>query len=1631
VEALADLMSRLREVLLLSAAVVALLLALVGPAEAAPCPNEAVRVGPSASLPDCRAYELVSPPDSNGRVFDAFSTYTLGYAVDLFPTEMASPDGESFVYEVYAGALGSPGGGSGVMDIYRSQHGLGGWSTTERLSRSSDTIDWTLPGGVSSDHAFTFSNEHRVDYLRLPDGSFELTAGNGPVVEPYANGRYITPGGGHVLFSTGNGGFFAQSRWCQAEGSACKVKPLAANAPPEGTGAVYDRPAGGAPHVVSLLPDGGSPGKTPGAGEQACYAGASADASSVAFKITKEAGSCETNDPAAVILYVHIHNGVPAAEESLEVAEGNPAYAGLSDDGRYIFFVTEGGRGTIHRLDTQTEADVAINPGAPGQIVNVSADGTHVYFISEAQIEGHGEAGRPNLYAWSPGAPVKLVTIVAASDMVTTSGSGVGQPSLTNWSFDVTGNAHEFSNGASAGNWEYGPGSDSSRTTPDGNVLVFESKAQLTPYENTTTEIYRYEYDTGKLICASCNPAGPPTEQHESRLQEVALVQAPNVVNNLTQDGSRIFFETSEALVPADVNGSNDIYEWQEDEGTPHLNLISSGSSPIYSPVEGFDNSPSAWRPIVANLLFGVTPDGGDVFFGTNQALVPGAGENGTQAIYDARVNGGQPQPPTPAFCSEEGCRSTPVHAQPSFAVQASETTSGSGNVKPKKRSCGGHRRPHRSRHHHRCSRHSTKKAQASRAAEGGFAVAEPPAGDPVDASSATGPSAASAAVTSASSGGEPPFAIEEWKGSLTAGSGASQRPETNAGMHPDFNTFLEFAHHLAPEGTVTNGAPEEVEIELPPGLLGNPKAVPACSMGSFLMFANCSPDSQVGITRVVTGVPGGISETVPVFSLTPPHPAQEVAKFGFYATVFPVYIDADVRTAGDYGVTATIHDPPGLGSVYRAKTTFWGNPAAGEHDKQRGTMEEIHSHQCPEAKPCQEPNEERASGIPASERRAFFTNPSACEEGSLGLQVSSYQHPGERFTATAPLERITGCTGLPFAPSFAADPTSHEAGASTGLKTKLILPQHLGENERATATMREARVTLPEGMQVAAGAANWIGTCSDDQVGYHKEIDTACPDSSKLGTATFTSPALSMPIEGTIYQRAPEPGRQLGLWLTADALGLHIKLPGSLEPDKQTGRLTAVFGDLPQVPVEEIDLNVWGGPRAPLQNPDHCGTFTTDFTFSPHSDDPAATGQSQMQITEGCNQGFSPTLRAGVTEPVAGKFSPFVFDLTRPDGQQALRGFELHLPDGELAKIKGVPLCSDAEALAATCPQGSRIGRIQATTGPGPDPFTLPDPGKAQPQIYLAGSYKGSPFSIVSEVPAQAGPFDLGTLAVRSGLDVEPESGRAVVKADPLPQYFEGIGIAYRNLHAVVDRPEFNLNPTDCREMAVTADVTSTKGTVAHPAARFQVDGCKALKFGPKLSLKLEGGTRRASYPALTAVLKARKGDANIAFASVALPHSEFLAQEHIGTICTRVQFAADKCPKGSVYGKAKAVTPLLDTPLAGPVYLRSSNHPLPDLVAKLGGQLEIDLVGRIDSKNGGIRTSFDSVPDAPVTKFVLQMKGGKKGLLTNSTDICRGSHRATVQMKAQNGRVAQLRPTLQSSGCSKNKLGKQKKHH
>jgi hypothetical protein len=294
------------------------------------------------------------------------------------------------------------------------------------------------------------------------------------------------------------------------------------------------------------------------------------------------------------------------------------------------------------------------------------------------------------------------------------------------------------------------------------------------------------------------------------------------------------------------------------------------------------------------------------------------------------------------------------------------------------------------------------------------------------------------------------------------------------------------------------------------------------------------------------------------------------------------------------------------------------------------------------------------------------------------------------------------------------------------------------------------------------------------------------------------------------------------------------------------------------------------------------------------------------------------------------------------------------------------------------------------------------------------------------------AGPFDLGNVVIRNALYVNPETAQVTTKSDPIPTILHGILLDVRDIRVSLDRPSFTAAPTSCEPMSVDATVSGLEGAAAAVSNPFQVGGCAALGFKPKLSLRLFGGTHRNAHPRLRATLTARPGDADIAGASVALPHSEFLDQGHIRTVCTRTQFAARECPQGSIYGEAEATTPLLDSPLRGPVYLRSSANPLPDLVAALRGPdsqpIEVVLDGRIDSVHGGIRSTFEAVPDQPVSSFTLNMQGGKKGLLVNSRDICKSTARATAKFTAQNGRTAELRPELQNS-CGKS-AAKHKRH-
>ncbi|HSS41582.1 MAG TPA: hypothetical protein VLK37_03425 [Solirubrobacterales bacterium] len=832
----------------------------------------------------------------------------------------------------------------------------------------------------------------------------------------------------------------------------------------------------------------------------------------------------------------------------------------------------------------------------------------------------------------------------------------------------------------------------------------------------------------------------------------------------------------------------------------------------------------------------------------------------------------------------------------------------------------------------------------------------------------------------------------------------------------------------LTRNGNEPYALPRDIEIKLPPGMIGNTQGTPRCTadqLGNGPSDSACPFDSQVGTTlvRVLQPHPGVYNE--PVYNMVPPKDSDIVARFGFIAVGWPAFINVHVDPV-DYSVISTVEGVPSIAGLMEATTTLWGVPASPAHDLERIT-----------------PFEAANGGSPPEGREAhtpeapFLSNPTDCSlSREIRVTARSYQLPDQPSTKFAPFPEISGCGKLQFAPSFTATLTNPEASAPSGIDTELVIPQDETPDGLATSTMKSARVALPEGVTINSAAGDGLGSCSAEQAGYEKSESSHCPDSAKIGSVEIEVPTLEETLHGSVYQRTPEPGHLFRFWVVSDEQGVHLKLPAEIEANPLTGQLTTVFngisalGGLPQVPFSSLRLRVSGGPRAPLATPASCGTYQTHYAFVPWSGRAAIENNTPMQVTQGCGKGgFSPKLAAGSLNPAGGKFSPFVFTLTREDGEANPQTIALHMPQGLLAKLKGVPLCPDAAALSGTCSSGSKIGRIAAASGVGGAPLWIPQPGKAPTAAYLAGPYKGAPYSVVSVVPAQAGPFDLGLVVNRAGIFVDPETALATIRTDPLPQILEGVPVTYRTLHVEVDRPDFTLNPTSCAAKKIVATVTANNGQVAEPSTGFQATGCSKLAYTPKLKISFKGSTKRTGNPGVTAVLTQSPNQANTKAATVILPGSQFIDNSHINNPCTRVQFAAEACPAKSILGTVSATTPLLDRPLKGNVYFRSNggDRELPDLVADLRGSLRVTLVGFIDSVNGRVRTRFLGVPDAPVTKFSMKLFGGDRGLIENSKNLCLTGRRVEIHLRAQNGRSQDTNPRI-AAPCGQS--GTKRKH-
>jgi hypothetical protein len=899
----------------------------------------------------------------------------------------------------------------------------------------------------------------------------------------------------------------------------------------------------------------------------------------------------------------------------------------------------------------------------------------------------------------------------------------------------------------------------------------------------------------------------------------------------------------------------------------------------------------------------------------------------------------------------------------------------------------------------------------------------------------------------------------------------------TQAGSHPfqmTTSVYFNTLDPLHPDGEVKDFSAEQIV-----GLVGDQTAMPRCQTVDFLTFTNGGPASQCPDSTAVgtasTKAPPVNENYSPVFNLEPP--PGVAAKLGFIAVNTPIMIEVGLKDRYPYNLTATVTNTPQTLGVLSSIITLWGNPADPAHDPFRGICVSNVNQSGPLVIEPDYPNPssygECHTNVPPV---PLLTMPRACQ-GPLATtyKTDSWQNPGlfAEGPASNPLT-ITGCAKLGFSPSIEAQPTTKAASSPSGLDFSLDVHDEglTSPNGLAHSDIEKTVVTLPEGFSTNPSLAEGLSVCTQADLARETAFSApgaGCPNASKIGTVEVQTPLLDEQINGSLFIAKPYEnpfGSLLALYMVIKnpTLGIVVRQPLKVESDPVTGQLTTVAEDLPQLPFSHFRLHFREGTRSPLASPSACGTYEAKAVLTPYAGGPSVSTTSTFEIITGpgggpCPKGglppFRPELLAGTINNRAGSFSPFNVRLSRTDSEQEFTNFSIKLPPGITAKLAGVPFCPDAAIAAAkartgphggqeeldspSCPAASEIGRSLAGSGVGPSLAYAP--GK----IYLAGPYKDSALSIAAITAARVGPFDLGTVVVRFALKVDPETAEVFIDAtgsDPIPHIIQGIPVHLRDIRAYNDRPQFVLNPTSCERTSTAStllgsglDFGSTVDdnpiTVTTP---FQAADCAALPFKPKLSFKLVGGTRRGAHPSLRAHLKMNGiGEAAIAHAQVTLPRSEFIENAHFNTICTRTQFKAgpgngEMCPAGSIYGYAKAVTPILEAPLEGPVFLRSSEHKLPDVVASLrNGKINVHLVGKVDSVKGQLRNTFEVVPDAPVSTFDLTLLGGKKGLFVNSTNLCRGKHRALAEFTAHNGKVFNSRPELRATKCAKKrKAGK-----
>jgi hypothetical protein len=772
------------------------------------------------------------------------------------------------------------------------------------------------------------------------------------------------------------------------------------------------------------------------------------------------------------------------------------------------------------------------------------------------------------------------------------------------------------------------------------------------------------------------------------------------------------------------------------------------------------------------------------------------------------------------------------------------------------------------------------------------------------------------------------------------------------AGGHSDFTASFEF------------GGDEKVKdlaLELPPGLVGNPKSAATCTVAQFT-GDNCPAASEVGTTTVeataiVIIIPTPITATGTIYNLAPE--AGEPARLGILVRPLggllgniPLQSPIKLRSTGDFGLTSLVPNMPstvsGLDTTINAISLTLNATAANG---------------------------------------PFMTNPTSCDAAKTVLKATS--EDGTVATATSSFTP-TDCAGVPFTPTVGVTPGTTQVDTPTDYSIAVNVPD--SGAGRAQSHVSRVAITTPPGTNMNAPVGDGLDPCTEAAFNKGSDAAPVCPAASKVGTAQIDTPLLGV-LEGDVFLAQPTQADPFRIFVSIPLPGGRIKLIGKISPDANTGQLTSVFDGLPPVPFTSFKLTFRGGDKAVLVNDTACATQTTTSSLTPYSGASPATPTSQFTTTaDGAGaacadpQPFAPRLTATSSNTVAGASPKVTMDIARDPGQQLLTGMEISLPAGLVGGVNGIGICAGEAATTGNCPAESKVGTASTIAGAGGSPLRLGG------TIYLATGDAGAPAALLTVVPARVGPYDFGNVVLKSNIHVRPGDAGFEVSAPSLPQILGGIPLRLRGLSLTLDRDGFMRNPTNCAPLQIEARFTSAGGARSSATAPYQSTGCDSLVFAPRLTASAggKGQTAKLRYPGLTTIISQAPTEGASKSVAVTLPKELSANRDVLGAVCQPQQLEANACPAASRVGEAQANTSLLPLPLTGNVYIVANPAGLPKLAVDLKGLLSLRLIGEVQATTSNITTTFTGIPDVPLTRFALRFFPGPKGMLQNGFDLC-----------------------------------------